>query len=233
MPFLKTALRSQPAESRIAPIDPLLFFCDKLTGASFALISVSVKRPWQGTWNKCARSQLIHHAARIGRPLRNTGKARESQPSTLRRSFMEHSIVNRMRLATALTGIVLAFAAFVRAGAVGTSASQKPQKAKKGTLNITVAADVGGITLEPGEYEVKQVNSAAGPVVRFTRYTYNPYAQEGLSVHQWDEAGEVRVTLQSLDSKAARTKLLAESNSGKPVGLQIRGNSFQYLFVTA
>jgi hypothetical protein len=92
---------------------------------------------------------------------------------------------------------------------------------------------VGNVTLEPGEYEVKQVKSAAGPTVRFTRYTYNPYAQEGLSVHQWDVVAEVRVTMQSLDTKAVRTQLLAGSNNHKPIGLQIRGNSFEYLFVTA
>jgi hypothetical protein len=145
---------------------------------------------------------------------------------------MKHSVVNRMRLAAALAGIVLAFAGLAHAGAVGTQHSQKAEKAKKGMLIIAATTELSGLTLEPGEYEVKQVNSAAGPVVRFTRYTYNPYAQEGLSVHQWDEAGEVRVILQSLDSKAVRTQLLAESNSDKPVGLQIRGNSFQYLFVT-
>ena len=145
---------------------------------------------------------------------------------------MKHSIVNRMPLFTALAGIVLALASLAHAGAVGTARPEKAQKAKKGTLNITAATDVGGITLEPGEYEVKQVNSKNGPVVKFTLYTYNPYAQEGLPVHQWDVVGEVRVTMQSLDTKAVRTQFLADSNSGKPIGLEIRGNSFDYLFAT-
>jgi hypothetical protein len=43
---------------------------------------------------------------------------------------------------------------------------------------------------------VKLVNSVAGPVVRFTRYTYNPYAQEGQSVHEWETVGEAKVTTQ-------------------------------------
>ena len=146
---------------------------------------------------------------------------------------MKHSIVNRMPLFTALAGIILALAGFAHAGAIGTSRSEKPQKAKKGMLNITVATEVGDVTLEPGEYEVKQVNAATGPVVRFTRYTYNPYAQEGLPVHEWETVAKVRVTMQSLDSKAVRTQLLADPDSGKPIGLQIRGNSFDYLFVTA
>jgi phosphodiesterase/alkaline phosphatase D-like protein len=146
---------------------------------------------------------------------------------------MKHSIVNRMPLFAALAGIVLALAGLAHAGAVGTQRPQKEQKAKKGMLNITVTTEIGGVTLEPGEYEVKQVKSAAGPVVRFTRYTYNPYAQEGLSVHQWDVVAEVRVTMQSLDSKAVRTQLLVDSNSDKPIGLKIRGNSFDYLFATS
>lgn len=93
---------------------------------------------------------------------------------------MNQSIFNRMRLFTALAGIVLAFGGFAQAGSIGAQHSQKAEKAKKGTLKIAAASNVGGLRLEPGEYEVKQVNSAAGPVVRFTRYTYNPYALEGV-----------------------------------------------------
>jgi hypothetical protein len=140
---------------------------------------------------------------------------------------MEHSIVNRLRLFTALAGIVVAFAGFAHAGLAGT---QKAEKAKKGTLNIAAATNVGGLRLEPGEYEVKQVNSSTGPVVRFTRYSYNPYAQEGQSVHEWETIGEAKVTTQALASKAEHTKLLLTSNGDKAIGLEIRGNSADYLF---
>jgi hypothetical protein len=143
---------------------------------------------------------------------------------------MKYSIVNRVSLFTALAGIVLQFAGLAHASSVGTPSSQKAEKAKKGTLNITAATNVGGLRLEPGEYEVKQVNSAAGPVVRFTRYTYNPYAQEGLSVHEWETVGEAKVTMQALASKAKHTKLALASNSDKAISLEIRGNSADYLF---
>ena len=140
---------------------------------------------------------------------------------------MKHSIVNRMSLFTAL-GMILAFAGFAHAGTVG---MQRSQKAKKGTLKIAAATNVGGLRLEPGEYEVKQVNSAAGSVVRFTRYTYDPYAQEGLSAHQWETVGEAKVTMQALAAKAKHTKLLLASNSDdKAIGLEISGNSADYLF---
>ena len=146
---------------------------------------------------------------------------------------MKYSIINRTRFVAALAYTFLGFAGFVHAKDAAIQQSYNVEQPKKGTLNITVATELSGLVLEPGEYEVKQVKSANGPVIRFTRYTYNPYAQEGVSAHQWDLVGEVRVAVQSQDSKAVRTQLLTESNSDKLVGLQIRGNSFQYLFVTA
>ena len=89
---------------------------------------------------------------------------------------MKHSAFTGMRPFTAMAGIVLAFARFAHAGSIGTDHSQKAEKVKKGTLKIAAASNIGALRLEPGEYEVKQMNSAAGPVVRFTRYTYNPSA---------------------------------------------------------
>ena len=143
---------------------------------------------------------------------------------------MKHSIVNRIRLVPVLASIVLALAGFAHAGAKDPQRSQKAEKPKKGTLNLTAATNVGGLRLEPGEYEVQQVNSVNGPVVRFTRYTYNPYAQEGLSAHQWETLGEAKVTMQALASKAKHTKLALASNSDKAISLEIRGNSADYLF---
>jgi len=139
-------------------------------------------------------------------------------------------IVNRVSLFTTLAGIVLAFAGFAHASSVDTPSSQKAEKAKKGTLKITATTNVGGLRLEPGEYEVKQVNSAAGPVVRFTRYTYNPNAELGPSVHDWEPVGAAKVTIQALASKAKQTKLARASDGDKAISLEIRGNSADYLF---
>lgn len=143
---------------------------------------------------------------------------------------MKRSTFNGMRPFTAMAGIVLAFAGFAHAGSIGTDHSQKAEKAKKGTLKIAAASNIGALRLEPGEYEVKQVNSAAGPVVRFTRYTYNPYALEGSSVHEWETVGEAKVTIQALASKAKHTKLLLTANGDKAIGMEISGNSADYLF---
>ena len=144
---------------------------------------------------------------------------------------MKYCTINRTSFVATLLCTFLGFAGFANATAIHQSSNA--EQSKKGTLSVTVTTEVSGLTLEPGEYEVKQVKSANGPVIRFTRYTYSPYAQEGVSVQQWDVVGEVRVAVQPQDFKALRTQLLTGSNSDRLVGLQIRGNSFQYLFVTA
>jgi len=113
------------------------------------------------------------------------------------------------------------------------TASSKPPKAHGGTLEISTAADVGGVTLEPGKYEVKQVNSPAGPVIRFTSVTLNPfaeYAEESLPPYWWEVVAKGKVTMQPLASKAPRTELRLASDGRTAVALQIRGNGVDYVF---
>jgi hypothetical protein len=150
---------------------------------------------------------------------------------------MKRSIVSRTNLFTAAAGIVLAFSGVAYAvGAaepVAATAYQKAPKAKGGTLTISAATGVGSVTLEPGKYEVKQVNSPAGPVIRFTLVTPNPYAEyaeESLPLSWWEVAAKVKVTMQPLASKATRTELKFAPDGSKAIALQIRGNSVDYLF---
>jgi len=142
---------------------------------------------------------------------------------------MKNSIVTRIRLLTALSVIVLASAGFAHAGAVGAERSPKVEKTKKGTLKVAAVTNLGDLRLEPGEYEVKQVNSAAGTVIRFTRYTYDPYVEDGVSAHQW-ETLEAKVTIEALASEAKDTKLLLAWKGDKAIGLEIAGNSADYWF---
>jgi hypothetical protein len=144
---------------------------------------------------------------------------------------MKYCIINRTSIVATLLCTFLGFAGFANATAIHQSSNA--EQSKKGTLSVTVTTEVSGLTLEPGEYEVKQVKSANGPVIRFTRYTYNAYAQEGVSGHQWDVVGNVKVTVQPQDFRALRTQLLTKPNSAKATGLQIRGSSVQYLFPAA
>jgi hypothetical protein len=146
---------------------------------------------------------------------------------------MKQSIVSRTNLFTAVAGILLVFSGVAYGNGPVATVSSKPPKAKAGTLKISVAADVGGVTLEPGEYEVKQVNSPAGPVIRFTSVTLNPfaeYAEESLPPYWWEVVAKVKVTMQPLASKAPRTELRLASDGRKAVALQIRGNGVDYVF---
>ncbi len=146
---------------------------------------------------------------------------------------MRRSIVNRTSFFTAVAGIILALSGIAFADGATAVFSQKSPKAKKGFLKIWASTDVGGVTLEPGEYEVKQVNSSAGPVIRFTSVTLNPfaeYAEEALPPYWWEVIAKVKVTIQPLASKAAHTELRFASDRRKATALQIRGNSLDYLF---
>jgi hypothetical protein len=153
--------------------------------------------------------------------------------SSIRRSSMKRSIVSRTNLFTALAGVLLVFSGVAYGNGPVAAASSRLPKAKGGTLKISAAADVGAVTLEPGEYEVKQVNSPAGPVIRFTSVTLNPfagYAEESLPPYWREVVAKVKVTMQPLASKATRTELRLASDGLKAVALQIRGNGFDYLF---
>ncbi|PYX96497.1 MAG: hypothetical protein DMG71_05595 [Acidobacteria bacterium] len=140
-------------------------------------------------------------------------------------------IVSRTNLFTAVAGIILALSGAAYAdGTTAAATSQKPLKAKGGTLKISEATDVAGVILEPGKYEVKQVNSKAGLAIRFTLFTYDHFAEEAQSPYEWDVVAEVKVTVQPLTSKATHTDLKVASDGRKAIALQIRGNSFEYLF---
>jgi hypothetical protein len=143
---------------------------------------------------------------------------------------MQHRSVHRIRVIATLSGIVFALAGFAHAGGIRTQRSPKAEKPNKGILRIAAVTTVGDLTLEPGEYEVKQVNSAAGTLVRFTRYTYDPYAPEGVSSHQWETVGQAKVTTRALAAKATQTKLLLASQGDKALGLEISGKSAEYWF---
>jgi hypothetical protein len=139
-------------------------------------------------------------------------------------------IVSSTNLFTAVAGIILALSGAAYADGTSAATSQKPLKAKGGTLKISEATDVTGVILEPGKYEVKQVNSKAGLAIRFTLFTYNHFAEEAQSPYEWDVVAEVKVAAQPLTSKATHTELKVASDGRKAIALQIRGNSFEYLF---
>jgi hypothetical protein len=140
--------------------------------------------------------------------------------------FMKQSIVTRMPFIAALATIILTLAVFAHAD----DSVQRSHKQKKGTLSTTVATEVGPVTLQPGDYEVKEVDSQSGPFLRFTKVTENYQAQEGLPVYDWEVVAEVKCTVEPLASKPTHTGFLLASDTGKATGLEIRGSSAKYLF---
>ena len=104
---------------------------------------------------------------------------------------MKRSIVKRTQLFTAVVGILVAVSGFVHAGGAATAAPHTPEKLKNGSFKISRATDAGGVTLDPGEYEVKPMRSPAGPVIRFTRVTYNPIGIDWVPLIDKEIVGEV------------------------------------------
>jgi hypothetical protein len=102
-----------------------------------------------------------------------------------------------------------------------------------GKLTIAEPVTLGGLALEPGEYEVKAKDTPSGTEVEFSRWNYDPYVSEGLPVYTLDFVGFVKAVPQTAALESARTVLmLAAGDHGKPVGLRIKGNSLEYLFPT-
>ncbi|MGZ4834842.1 MAG: hypothetical protein ACXVZZ_04350 [Terriglobales bacterium] len=99
------------------------------------------------------------------------------------------------------------------------------------TLKLAVPTQIGGTVLEPGSYEVKVQNSATGTEIEFSRWSYNPYAAEGLPVYDREVVATIKALPQASSAAPARTELLlASGDGGKAIGLQIRGNNVEYLF---
>ncbi len=98
----------------------------------------------------------------------------------------------------------------------------------KGHFNLATPTEVAGIMFAPGYYEVKQINSASGTLVRFTRVTDNFYAPEGISPYDSETVAEVPVTGEPMLSAATRTGFVLAG--GRATGLQIRGNDLEYHF---
>jgi hypothetical protein len=142
---------------------------------------------------------------------------------------MKQSFFNRISLFAAMLIMVLVLSGAAHASGTCDCSSMAPQKAKTGHLTITSATDVGGVTLEPGDYDVKQIKSKTGPKLRFSRVVYEPYVQDA-GAWERETVAEVRVTTQQLCSKANSTELLLASDNNKPIGMEIRGNSFDYMF---
>ncbi len=146
----------------------------------------------------------------------------------MNRTQSPFSIAKHGHSAAALFTVVLALAGFANADGMY---SRPSHKAKKGNLTITAPTEVGEITLQPGDYQVTEIDSPDGAVVEFVHLFDNFYVGDsGLPVYDQEVVGQVKVTETALSSLPKQTQLILASNSGEAAGLEIRGNAVRYQF---
>ncbi len=127
--------------------------------------------------------------------------------------------------AAALFAVVLALAGFANAASVSSTHSHK---GKKGGLTITAPTEVGGVTLQPGDYEVKEVDSPGGPVVEFSLFEKLEWPIFWSATKT--VVARVKCTEQALSSRPKHTRLMLASNTTHATGLEIRGKAVDYYF---
>jgi hypothetical protein len=144
----------------------------------------------------------------------------------MKRKLTLTSVATRATIVATMAAVMFAMTGFAHAQVIPTKWHHG-----KGTLKLAAPTQVGDILLPPGAYEVKVRNTQTGAVIEFAHWTYDPYAAEGLPVYTREVVASVKALPQAGTSASARTGLLlAYGDSGKAVGLQIRGQNVDYLF---
>lgn len=137
------------------------------------------------------------------------------------------SVATRAAIVAAMAAVMFAITGVAHANVV----PARWHGGNRETLKLAAPTQVGGVLLPPGAYEVKVKSTQTGAFIEFVRWTYDPYAGEGLPVYVREVIASVKALPQAGTSASARTGLLlAYGDSGKAVGLQIRGKNVDYLF---
>ncbi len=138
------------------------------------------------------------------------------------------SIVVRVVLLAGMAAVLFTAAAPADAAMDKSSVSNHRQSAR---LKLAAFTEVGNALLAPGEYEVKVRTSEGGANLEFARWTYNPYAQEGLPVWSREVVATVPAQPRMMNTAAAHTGfLLASEANGKALALRIGGDDVEYGF---
>jgi hypothetical protein len=132
------------------------------------------------------------------------------------------TISKRGQIGVALFALVLSLAGFAQAESL-------PHAAKKGRLTITAPTEAGGALLQPGEYEVREIRSANGPVVEFVRHFRNELASELVQADEEEVVAQVRFTEQALSARPKHTQLVRARNNANAAVLEIRGATVGYV----
>jgi hypothetical protein len=139
-------------------------------------------------------------------------------------------IVTRGQVFAALFAGILALSGFANADAMSSGHSHK---GKKGSLTLTAPAEVGGVVLQPGNYEVREIKTPSGSVVEFTHLFRNELASELMRPDEEEVVARVASTEQALSTPPKHTQLLFAPNTTDAIALEIRGNAVDYLFAPA
>jgi membrane-associated protease RseP (regulator of RpoE activity) len=137
------------------------------------------------------------------------------------------TIAKHGSIAAAMFVFVLALSGVASAAPMSSAHSHK---AKKGHLAITAPIEVGGTILNPGEYEVREVNSPNGPVVEFVHQFRNELASELVQADEEEIVARVPFTEQALSSPPKHTQLMVAPNTTNVIALKIRGNPVDHVF---
>ncbi len=100
---------------------------------------------------------------------------------------------------------------------------------KNAIVTVKAAMTLAGATLNPGEYDVRYVDSTQGHHVKFSKTVENDFAPEGMSVYETKVVAEVSCTMEQLNSVVAHTELLPGGRN-TVARLEIRGEKVVHLF---
>lgn len=131
--------------------------------------------------------------------------------------------IQSKHFAGALFAVVLALTGFAHA----------EHKAKTGHMTITTATEIGGVMLQPGNYDVREVKTADGPKVEFVRHVWNEQASELVQADEEVVVGRVNVSEQALGATPKHTQIVSQSNDKNTAVLEIRGDAVAYVFAEA
>lgn len=120
--------------------------------------------------------------------------------------------------------------------AVESAHAAKPIK-KYVKLSLEEPTEIAGVTLQPGDYTVKIVQSADGaskPTLEFSHNLDTPYTEQELSLYEEEVVLTIEASPQDLSIPARKTELVRSSTDSKKVsGLEVRGKRTQYMFGAA
>ncbi|MBZ5510290.1 MAG: hypothetical protein LAN70_03895 [Acidobacteriia bacterium] len=100
---------------------------------------------------------------------------------------------------------------------------------KTGKLKIATPANLGGVTLKPGEYLVRHIDAGKEHFVEFSQMVDSNFVPEGMSPYQEQVIARVNCTREPLNTVVARTELTPKTN-GTMASLEIRGEKVGHRF---